>query len=138
MTRWEALVRYDPEIREAALQLLPFGSVWVDRLGEAFTVLNEDRKYLSNIVTELLKEAEHLEARAWLQKFSKTQSGDDTSEEAMAVLIEAQTEGYRLIKEEDGTIKASRDDLGTTSLRSNADILRFSQWAFKSTGPTAD
>jgi hypothetical protein len=117
---------------------MPFGSVWVDRLGEAFTALNEDRKYLSNIVAELVKEAVHLETSAWLQMFSKTQDGENTSKEALAILIEAQTAGYQLIKEEGGTIKASRDDLGTTSLRSNADILRFSQWAFKSTDPTAD
>jgi hypothetical protein len=96
MTRWEALVRYDPEIKAAALQLMPFGSAWVDRLGEAFTVLNEDRKYLP---------------------------------------IEAQSVGFTLTLKEDGTIDASRDSLGTTSLRSNADILRFGKWAFKPTTP---
>jgi len=69
--------------------------------------------------------------------FSKTQDGENTSQEALAILIEAQTTGYQLIKEDNGTIKASRDDLGTTSLRSNADILRFSQFAFKSTGSTS-
>jgi hypothetical protein len=46
MRRWEALVLFDDEIREAATKLVPFGAVWVDRLGEAFFALNEDRKYL--------------------------------------------------------------------------------------------
>src|ERR1700733_12434517 len=101
MTRWEALVRYDPEIREAATQLMPFGSIWVDRLGEAFFALNEDRKYLSNIVTKLVKEAEHLEACVWLQAFSKTHDGHATTKEALAILIQAQAEGYRLTKEQD-------------------------------------
>jgi hypothetical protein len=138
MTRWEALVRYDPEVREAALQLMPFGSTWVDRLGEAFAALNEDRKYLPNIVTELVKEAEHLEMLAWLQRFAKTEDGESTSKEALAILIEAKAAGYQLTKEQDGTIKASRDGLGTSSLRSNADILRFSQFAFKAIGPTTN
>jgi hypothetical protein len=131
MTRWEALVRYDAEIREAALKLLPFGSVWVDRFGEAFFVLNEDRKYLPNIVTELMKEAEHLKFNEWLQTFLKTQDGKETSTEALAILVEVQAAGYRLAKEDDGTIKASREGRGTSSLRSSADILRFSQFAFK-------
>ena len=44
MTRWEALVRFDDEIGQAAMKLLPFSSAWVDKLGEAFFALNEDRK----------------------------------------------------------------------------------------------
>jgi len=48
MTRLEALVRFDEELREAAEKLLPFGPEWVDKLGEAFFALNEDRKYLPN------------------------------------------------------------------------------------------
>jgi hypothetical protein len=64
MTRWEALVLFDDEIREAAAKLFPFGSVWVDRLGEAFFALNEERKYLPNIVARLKEEAERLAQEA--------------------------------------------------------------------------
>ncbi|MEH2486452.1 hypothetical protein [Bradyrhizobium sp. AZCC 2230] len=64
MTRWEALVRYDDEIREAAAKLIQFGSHSVAKLGEAFFALDEDRKYLPNIVARLTEEAalEALEA----------------------------------------------------------------------------
>ncbi len=31
MTRWEALVRFDEEIRQAAMKLMPFGPAWVDK-----------------------------------------------------------------------------------------------------------
>lgn len=58
MTRWDALVQFDDEIREAATQLLPFGSSCVERLGDAFFALNEDRKYLANIFARLTEEAE--------------------------------------------------------------------------------
>jgi hypothetical protein len=50
MTRWEALVRFDDEIRDAAAKLMPFGAVWVEKMGAAFFALNEDRQYLPNIV----------------------------------------------------------------------------------------
>jgi hypothetical protein len=97
MTRWEALVRYDDEIREAAARLTPYGSVWVDKLGEAFFALNEDRKYLSNIVDGLVREAEHAEIVNWVSTFSKTA---------------------------DGAFVLSRGT-STTHLWSNADIIRF-------------
>jgi hypothetical protein len=58
MTRWEALVRHDEEVREATTELMPCRPVWVDKLGGAFLALNEDRKYLPNIVAQLKEEAE--------------------------------------------------------------------------------
>jgi hypothetical protein len=98
MTRWEALVRFDTEIREAAEKLLPFGAVWVEELGKAFLALNEDRKYLPNIVEQLIKEAEYQSAiknrqRAieWLETFSTTADGEATNEEALGVLVQAET-----------------------------------------------
>jgi hypothetical protein len=124
MTRWEALVRYDDKIRAAAEKLFPFGDVWVDKLGEAFFTLNEDRKYLANIVEQLIKEAEHSAVVGWLSKFSQTPDGEKTSEEAMAVLVDARVKGYAL----DVTgraIAATKNGHGTSYLRSNADILRF-------------
>jgi len=58
MNRWEALVRYDSEIRDAAETLAPYGSVWIDKMGAAFFALKEDRKYLLEIVAGLVSEAE--------------------------------------------------------------------------------
>jgi hypothetical protein len=109
MTRWEALVRYDDEIRAAAEKLFPFGEVWVDKLGDAFFALNEDRKYLANIVEQLTKEAEHSAVVDWLSKFSQTADGEKTSEEAMAVLVDAQAKGYVLDVKTSGAITATKD-----------------------------
>jgi hypothetical protein len=124
MTRWEALVRYDDEIRAAAAKLFPFGDVWVDKLGEAFFALNEDRKYLPNIVDQLVKEAEHSAVVGWLSKFSKTAAGETTSEEAIAVLMDAHVKGYGLDVKTDKTILVTKSS-STSYVRSNAEILRF-------------
>ncbi|WP_354120937.1 hypothetical protein [Bradyrhizobium sp. LA6.12] len=130
MTRWEALVRYDPEIREAATKLIVFGESWVDRLGEAFLALNEERKYLADMVDQLIKEAEQYEVAAWLKKFARTQEGEATSEEAMTILANAQANGYQLSTEPNGTIQAMLNS-STTYLRSNADIVRFGKFMKK-------
>jgi hypothetical protein len=134
MTRWEALVRFDDEIRNAAAKLIPFGPQWVDKLGEAFFALNEDRKYLPNIVAGLTDEAEwlaqmaaHAAAQAWVATFARTADGDETSEEALAILIEAQALGYQLAKDPDGTIRISRST-STSYLRSNEEIVRFGKF----------
>jgi hypothetical protein len=131
MTRWEALVLFDDEIRDAAAKLIPFGSEWIDKFGEAFFALNEDRKYLPNIVARLTEEAErlavqakHAAALAFVAKFSTTADGDETSEEALAILIEAQAIGYQLARDGDGTIRVTRNT-STSFLRSNTDIVRF-------------
>jgi hypothetical protein len=55
--RWNALLRYDDEIRGAAEKLRPFGDLWVDQLAKAYFDLNEDRRYLPNIVARLMEEA---------------------------------------------------------------------------------
>jgi hypothetical protein len=99
MLRCCALVRYDDEIREAAARLMPYGSVWVDKLGEAFFALNEDRKCLSNIVDGLIREAEHAEIVNWVSTFSKTADNETTSEEALQVLVDAKAKGFNLIKQ---------------------------------------
>jgi hypothetical protein len=127
MTRWEALVRYDDEIRAAAEKLFPFGDVWVDKLGDAFFALNEDRKYLPNIVEQLTKEAEHSAVVGWLLKFSQTPDGEKTSEEAMAVLVDAQVKGYVIDVKTSGAAGAITVTKGSSisHLWSNADILRF-------------
>jgi hypothetical protein len=129
MTRWEALVRFDTEIREAAERLQPFGDIWVEALGKAFFALNEDRKYLPNIVEQLIKDAllqaaieERKRAIEWLHVFSTTADGEATSEEAIRVLVEAETKGYRLAKDRDGAILASTEG-GTYYLRTSAEIV---------------
>jgi hypothetical protein len=55
--RWDALVKYDEEISSAASELRPFGSEWIEKLGEEFFALNEDRRYLPRIVARLAEEA---------------------------------------------------------------------------------
>ena len=132
MTRWEALVKFDDEIREAASKLIPFGAEWVDQLGEAFIALNEDRKYLPNIVARLTEEAKRTVFLNWLAPFSETADGERTSEEALAVLVDAQGKGFDLSKNGDGAIVIKRNT-STSFLRSNADILRFRKMLDRST-----
>src|SRR4051812_46733609 len=99
MTRWEALVRFDDEIREAAAKLIPYGAAWVDKMGEAFLALDEDRKYLPNIVASLTEEAafvarcealeaERADAAQWAEAVSKLPGGEKITKDALAVLIE--------------------------------------------------
>jgi hypothetical protein len=56
--RWNALVRYDDEVRTAAEQLRPFGNAAVNELAKGFFALNEDRRYLPNIVRRISEEAQ--------------------------------------------------------------------------------
>jgi hypothetical protein len=63
--RWDALVKYDHEIAQAAEQLRPFGDALIDEFGQAFFALNEDRAYLANIVKGLLAQAKRDEERRW-------------------------------------------------------------------------
>ena len=143
MTRWEALIRFDDEIREAAAKLIPFGSEWVDKLGEAFFALNEDRKYLPNIVARLTDEAERLAEEAahaalltWVATFSTIADGEETSEEALAILIEAQANGYQLAKDRDGTISITRGS-SISYVRSNAEVVRFGKFFLKTASKLA-
>jgi hypothetical protein len=57
-------------------------------------------------------------------KFSKTAEDEPTSEQALAVLADAQVKGYVLDVETNKTISVTKDS-GTSYLWSNADILRF-------------
>lgn len=56
--RWHALVKYDEEVAATAALLQQYGDEWVDKLGEEFFALNEDRRYLRPIATRLLEEAQ--------------------------------------------------------------------------------
>ncbi|MDX2277916.1 MAG: hypothetical protein NW206_20900 [Hyphomonadaceae bacterium] len=126
MTRWEALVRYDDEIRAAAETLAPFGAEWVDKLGEAFFALDEDRRYLPSIVTRLAREAEHAAVLRWLKAFSKTADGAETSPEALDALLVIQASGYTLRVDRSGTFEAMTGS-STSYLRSSGDIVRFAK-----------
>lgn len=135
MTRWEALVSFDDEIRDAAAKLIPFGSVWVDKMGEAFFALNEDRTYLPNIVARLTEEAEFVArylaheaeraaAQQWLDTISPTADGKPISEGALAILVELRARGYAISKDAtDQAIRITRNS-ATSFLRSDGDIMR--------------
>ncbi|MET4115100.1 tRNA(Ser,Leu) C12 N-acetylase TAN1 [Bradyrhizobium sp. JR4.1] len=130
MTRWEALVRFDDEIRDAATKLMPFGSFWVDRLGQAFFALNEDRAYLANIVSRLVeeaafeaREAEEAAALSWLAAVTPLPDGHEISKDCLAVLIELRARGYQ-IERQSIDIAISRRGRGTSYVRSNDEILR--------------
>jgi hypothetical protein len=130
MTRWEALVRFDGEIRQAAMKLIPFGSVWVDKLGEAFLALNEDRTYLSSIVDGLLEEAaiaardaDRADALRWVSEVENLPNGDQISRESLAVLIELRARGFQIVRET-SDVAVSHPGRVTSYARSNAEILR--------------
>lgn len=124
-SRWEALVRYDDEVRAAAEELKPFGPEWVTRLGDAFLALKEDRSYLPNIVERLRNEAELEADNKWKRQFSRTASGEPFTQESLAILSEARGKGYSVGVESGGVITVSKD--GTSYLYSNSDVQRFGQ-----------
>jgi hypothetical protein len=131
--RWNALLRFDDEIRTAAERLRPFGDTWVDKLGQAYFTLNEDRKYLPNIVRELIAEAEaeqDQEPRFDAFLFRRTADGKRCTDESLAILREAQARGYKLGVLGDKTFTVTKSGGGFTSyLRSNNDIQKFSVFA---------
>jgi hypothetical protein len=124
--RWEALVRYDEEIRAAAEKLSPFGAEWVNRLGDAFFTLNEDRIYLANIVERLRSEARSEAERRWKQRFSRTAQDESVTQDSLAILSEAEEKGYEVRVAISGVVIVTK---GTLNLRlySNSDIKRFDQ-----------
>ena len=126
-TKWEALVKYDDEIRAAAEKLLPFGAEWVNRLGDAFFALNEDRSYLANIVERLRSEATHEAERRWKRQFSRTAEGEYFTQESLAVLLELRERGYVVDVQNNGAIKATNTKGSSSFLYSNADIQRFGE-----------
>ncbi|MGY3036144.1 hypothetical protein ACVIIV_005314 [Bradyrhizobium sp. USDA 4354] len=145
MTRWEALVRFDDEIRQAAAKLIPYGSVWVDKMGEAFFALDEDRKYLPNIVAGLMEEAafvaryealeaERAEAAQWAKVISQFSNGEALSKDALAVLIELRARGFEVIKDNDGAVRLTKEGRGTSFVRSNAEVVRLGQILLGATG----
>jgi hypothetical protein len=128
--RWEALVRYDDEICAAAEQLRCYGDTWVRKLGESYFALNEDRRYLPNIVSRLVEEAERDKAKAesWAAAYRQTANGQQCTNESLDILRQAQARGYTLRVEKDKTFTATKNG-GTSFLRSNNDIRKFAKFA---------
>jgi hypothetical protein len=115
-----------------------FYTAWVERLGEAFFALHEDRGYLPNIVTRLTEEAavaaleaERAEAHNWFVTVSEIK-GERTSKEALAVLIELKARGYLIEKDHGGGIGVTAAGRGTSLVYSNSDILRLGSIALRS------
>jgi Superinfection immunity protein len=104
--RWQALTRYDPEIRAAVEELRPFGVAWVDKLGRDFFALNEDKSYLPKIIEKLKEEAQQapvFDREEWNGQFRRTADGELCSEESLRVLHTAKVSGYTLSTQRDGT-----------------------------------
>jgi hypothetical protein len=136
--RWDALSRYDDEVRAATEQVRKFGDQWVDKLARAFFALHEDRTYLPNIVERLVDEAklevnrrqqEAAEARQkqWLLCFRQTADGELCSEESLRILREAERHGYALEPLPNRAFKLTKGD-GVSYLHSNYDIQRFGRY----------
>lgn len=126
--RWNALVRFDSEIRGAAEKLQSFGQFWVDELGKAFFALEEDRKYLPEIVRRLTEEARQAEQKRWADTFRYTADGSLCTEHSLNILRKAQDRGYRVGVEKDKSIIVEKDGV-MSYLWSNGDIQRFGQFA---------
>jgi hypothetical protein len=128
--RWDALVRYDPEISAAAEKLRPYGDTWIARLGYDFFALEEERTYLPNIVNRLIDEAksdaEQERLRAWERSFLQTATGERCTGQSLKILREAEAQGYTLGVEKDKTFTATKN--GTSYLRSNSDIQNFGRF----------
>jgi hypothetical protein len=140
LSKWQALVRYDPEISEAAGKLRPYGEEWVERCGEAYFSLEEDRKYLPHIVRKLIDEAEagsaqkkaeveQAAAQRWERQFSRLQSGEMCTKESLKILEAIEAQGYALTVDDSGTISVEKRGKGTSYLRSNEDIKRFHKFS---------
>jgi hypothetical protein len=92
---WHALVRYDAEVVAAADQLRPFGEKWVEELGRSYFALNEDKRYLPNIIARLLEDAAAERAANFGADLRRAMNGR-LSASSLEILREAQNAGYRL------------------------------------------
>jgi|SRR6185312_10454584 len=137
LERWNALVKFDNEIRSIAERLALYGDKWIFEFARAYFALNEDRKYLSSISDRLMEEAlrekarleaEALEAKEkeWVSKFARAADGHALTEMSLAILRKADADGYKLKVERSGTIAASKGE-SIWYLRSNYDIERFGE-----------
>lgn len=125
-SKWQALIVYDPEIRAAAEVLSPYGDEWVERLGDAYFALEQDRSYLPSIVTRLKEDAIKVQDNRLMGRFRLTADGEICTDEALDVLREAVRQGFQLDVDRSRTFLITKDS-SCSYLRSTADIRRFGQ-----------
>jgi hypothetical protein len=136
--KWNALLKYDPEISAAAKQLRAFGDRWVEELGRAYFALEEDRSYLPNIVRKLVEEAEseaegeatrakREAAERWASRFARTARGEVCTEASLCILRTAESRGYVLSIDNTRIITATKGRRGAYYLYSNDDIEQFGE-----------
>jgi hypothetical protein len=126
--RWNALARFDNEVRAAVEQLRPFGESLVYQLAQAYFALNEDKQYLPKIVQALIEEAERKEAQRWGDRFRITSNGEVCTDTSLNILREAEVRGWALGVERNRTFTATKRDI-TSYLCSNSDIEQFGRFA---------
>jgi hypothetical protein len=85
--KWQALVKYDPEIQRVAQQINQLGDKWVDVLAADYLILN-DKSYLPQIIRKILNDA---------KEASRCQ---EEAQQAAALAEAAAAEGQRLRDEE--------------------------------------
>jgi len=126
--RWNALARFDNEVRAAVEQLRPFGESLVNELAQAYFALNEDKQYLPKIVHALIEEAERKEAQRWADRFRITSNGEAGAEASQTILHEPEVRGWALGVERSGTFTATTRDI-TSHLHLSSDIEGFDRIA---------
>jgi hypothetical protein len=55
-TKWNALLKYDPELAIVADKLRPLGQKWVDEFAAAYLAINE-KSYLPSIISKIIADA---------------------------------------------------------------------------------
>jgi hypothetical protein len=60
--KWDALLKYDPEIAQVAGKLRQLGDHWVDELARSYLAIN-DKTYLPVIVQQIIADARKQEVR---------------------------------------------------------------------------
>ena len=54
--KWQALVKYDPDIAKVATKLRELGDHWVDEFAKSYLAIN-DKSYLPTIVNQIISDA---------------------------------------------------------------------------------
>lgn len=128
--KWQALLKYDSEIRAAADKLRAYGNRWVHELGHDYFALDDNKIYLAAIVTKLTDEAkaDHRRIAARTTEIGLLYDREGCTEESLEILRQAYLHGYEIYQQESGTITVFMPDRGTSFLRSNGDIKRFAMY----------
>lgn len=99
--KWEALLRYDPEIAAAHAQVRPLGEAYADRLAAEYMAIG-DKAYLDRIVQEIARthDADVARKEQWVASRGREQLADLDRKLASANLFEV-TGGFALILPDD-------------------------------------